>query len=78
MSVVVPLAGTWIEILQSASRQICFTVVPLAGTWIEIAMVIGITIIIIDVPIAGTWIEIPVCMVLSNKLYGRPPRGDVD
>ena len=33
---VVPLVGTWIEILQDPGVLIAETVVPLVGTWIEI------------------------------------------
>ena len=32
---VVPLAGTWIEIIQILCFSACIIVVPLAGTWIE-------------------------------------------
>ena len=33
---VVPLAGTWIEILGTGDIEVTGMVVPLAGTWIEI------------------------------------------
>ena len=33
---VVPLVGTWIEILTVKGSQLGFNVVPLVGTWIEI------------------------------------------
>jgi len=35
---VVPLAGTWIEIIMNAQSGIQNSVVPLAGTWIEMAV----------------------------------------
>ena len=33
---VVPLVGTWIEIICAVSAEISGLVVPLVGTWIEI------------------------------------------
>ena len=36
MMCVVPLVGTWIEILAIAGIRWRFEVVPLVGTWIEI------------------------------------------
>ena len=43
-SVVVPLAGTWIEIEAFAIMGLTlFAVVPLAGTWIEISGAISYT-----------------------------------
>ena len=33
---VVPLVGTWIEIVNSLKRLMELIVVPLVGTWIEI------------------------------------------
>ena len=38
VNVVVPLAGTWIEIVQPMLIHESFYVVPLAGTWIEISL----------------------------------------
>ena len=34
---VAPLAGAWIEMIESASSLIRLSVAPLAGAWIEIA-----------------------------------------
>ena len=59
MYLVVPLAGTWIEIYGNGRYDRVEPVVPLAGTWIEIDAVLlqfekpGDV-----VPLAGTWIEI--------------------
>ena len=37
---VVPLAGTWVEILPCAGEEAKGGVVPLAGTWVEITTLI--------------------------------------
>ena len=37
--IVVPLAGTWIEIAMISAYRSSVMVVPLAGTWIEIAII---------------------------------------
>ena len=38
---VVPLAGTWIEITVATSQETEAQVVPLAGTWIEIQSILA-------------------------------------
>ena len=58
LSCVVPLAGTWIEIIWYLSSISRYFVVPLAGTWIEISLVSVWLLLGLVVPLAGTWIEI--------------------
>ena len=56
-SIVVPLAGTWIE-TQIINIFLTFSiVVPLAGTWIETVEVRSTKHQDLVVPLAGTWIE---------------------
>ncbi len=55
---VVPLAGTWIEIINSDLQNSFNSVVPLAGTWIEINCRTRKRLYRNVVPLAGTWIEI--------------------
>ena len=55
---VVPLVGTWIEIIKDLSVSSRLYVVPLVGTWIEILIAIVATCILNVVPLVGTWIEI--------------------
>ena len=66
--IVVPHAGTWIEIKASALDVTLLTVVPHAGTWIEITGVADNTATVVVVPHAGTWIEI-LMYDLVNKLF---------
>ena len=56
---VVPHAGTWIEIPGAGRQNPEKTVVPHAGTWIEIDWLWLLIRHTIVVPHAGTWIEIP-------------------
>ena len=66
---VVPLVGTWIEILTHAGYE-PRKVVPLVGTWIEIVDVCYYQWVTIVVPLVGTWIEIggrwPSRMILTS------------
>ena len=55
----VPLAGTWIEIQMIAGDFNLRVGVPLAGTWIEIHCCCNSHTLDPGVPLAGTWIEIP-------------------
>ena len=55
---VVPLAGTWIEIISPKEGKRYLIVVPLAGTWIEISILNTRPTQLRVVPLAGTWIEI--------------------
>ena len=41
--IVAPLAGAWIEILQSPTIQVRLCVAPLAGAWIEISKGLPVT-----------------------------------
>ena len=41
---VVPLVGTWIEIIQSWFYNLLSTVVPFVGTWIEIDSPLGVSV----------------------------------
>ena len=58
MYLVVPHAGTWIEIMLEVTKVLAIVVVPHAGTWIEMPTVWGWSISFRVVPHAGTWIEI--------------------
>ncbi len=77
-NVVVPHAGTWIEILLTPGRFHPCYVVPHAGTWIEISNIKLIAISMLVVPHAGTWIEIGVTGLDIKGLTSRSPRGNVD
>ena len=76
--VVVPHAGTWIEITDTGARPSLYCVVPHAGTWIEITKTEHILTQVSLVPHAGTWIEIQTGKVLQMHRPGRSPRGNVD
>ena len=56
--IVVPHAGTWIEIEIDGLCESTCAVVPHAGTWIEISSFSLFSPISTVVPHAGTWIEI--------------------
>ena len=72
--VVVPLAGTWIEIRNRYQELKAFCVVPLAGTWIEIQNIRSSVKLIIVVPLAGTWIEIREVVLMANATMSFPSR----
>ena len=57
-AIVVPLEGTWIEIVVRGNGVRVKGVVPLEGTWIEIVAVMRVELILLVVPLEGTWIEI--------------------
>mgnify|MGYP004469930911 CR=1 FL=1 len=72
--IVVPHAGTWIEIQEIIKGWSVVPVVPHAGTWIEIvssnlAVKDGIV-----VPHAGTWIEILLPIRIIEKILSFPTR----
>ncbi len=74
---VVPLAGTWVEIMCSECSPRIGDVVPLAGTWVEIPRG-GVC----DrerpvVPLAGTWVEMTMMGTSSCWMMCRSPRGDM-
>ena len=73
---VVPLVGTWIEILTARPTEQYPCVVPLVGTWIEIISGRNRSFFKV-VPLVGTWIEIstPTDPPTSDS---RAPRGHVD
>ena len=78
VAVVVPHAGTWIEIQWAAEYGFKWEVVPHAGTWIEITNPGGGTAGKEVVPHAGTWIEICMQDIKTSIQTGRSPRGNVD
>ena len=55
---VVPLVGTWIEIIYQKKLTKSIFVVPLVGTWIEMPDVFSLLSPVTVVPLVGTWIEI--------------------
>ena len=55
---VVPLVGTWIEMLIFIEKKSLDGVVPLVGTWIEIEENPYGWKVNFVVPLVGTWIEI--------------------
>jgi len=75
---VVPLAGTWIEIIVPGRSKFFRKVVPLAGTWIEMRHQGNIDWDSVVVPLAGTWIEIEKAPIKLLEITGRSPCGDVD
>ena len=76
--VVVPHAGTWIEINDYTNEEKTKLVVPHAGTWIEIIGFIRKLPCFSVVPHAGTWIEIKGVFCNFRKPTSRSPRGNVD
>ena len=71
---VVPHAGTWIEIFLRKENEKWKTVVPHAGTWIEIVKTLDIGVTLTVVPHAGTWIEIAISTSQSNYTTSFPTR----
>ena len=70
---VVPLVGTWIEIV---NYKVCLPaemVVPLVGTWIEIHRREAIAQSRVVVPLVGTWIEILASIARYPQRYGSFP-----
>ncbi len=75
---VVPLVGTWIEII-SVHIGLCYgVVVPLVGTWIEINVSLFSNLIASVVPLVGTWIEIQDAPNCRAADMGRSSRRNVD
>ena len=77
-SLVVPHAGTWIEIVWNGNQYWKCFVVPHAGTWIEIMTKWKRNSEKLVVPHAGTWIEIDSQLYKQAGNGGRSPRGNVD
>ena len=75
---VVPLVGTWIEMIKEMDAYFERQVVPLVGTWIEISPVSTFFSISTVVPLVGTWIEILVSTSLASSSQRRSPCGNVD
>ena len=65
--VVVPHAGTWIEIDRIWMYQGMLKVVPHAGTWIEIRNLQTVYSKEPVVPHAGTWIEIRLSLLSPEQ-----------
>ena len=76
--IVVPHAGTWIEIFSGFVENLQYGVVPHAGTWIEIFKNKRNYPSSYVVPHAGTWIEMEIIKNHSVEEVGRSPRGNVD
>ena len=75
---VAPLAGAWIEIVESAARTEGRHVAPLAGAWIEIILVRGVGALEPVAPLAGAWIEMSFLWIPPLPNERRAPRGRVD
>ena len=71
---VVPHAGTWIEITLVLPLTLVYYVVPHAGTWIEILISAIILLPPHVVPHAGTWIEINLKLFISGVTESFPTR----
>ena len=75
---VAPLAGAWIEILNSVIYYHSLVVAPLAGAWIEIASNYSAWIFDEVAPLAGAWIEINGLRFFFPIHRSRSPCGSVD
>ena len=74
LALVVPHAGTWIEILFLHLLDIFEPVVPHAGTWIEIRHLTDTAQETSVVPHAGTWIEIVNARANMHVYWSFPTR----
>ncbi len=72
--VVVPHAGTWIEIDEWIPVIMAVIVVPHAGTWIEMQLWDLLFLRSTVVPHAGTWIEIGRVNGLAERYLSFPTR----
>ena len=72
-NVVVPLEGTWIEIIIDYSCLHDAVVVPLEGTWIEIHPPVSLYGVHQVVPLEGTWIEISLHLQINLPVTRRTP-----
>ena len=77
LSHVVPLVGTWIEMIASPGSWFCEKSCPSWARGLKSAMSMetpGISV----VPLVGTWIEILMCRWNCSPFDRRAPRGHVD
>ena len=75
--IVVPHAGTWIEMKVIAQENILVVVVPHAGTWIEIGKTCPEFVRQMSFPTRERGLKLEVLHHQMNRL-GRSPRGNVD
>ncbi len=75
---VTPLAGVWIEIINSSHTPSQSDVTPLAGVWIEIVHTYCNKNLIYVTPLAGVWIEICQWDRNNRNLWCHSPCGSVD
>ena len=77
---VVPLVGTWIEMLYNGwNQQMRMIVVPLVGTWIEIIYKAPtLTFDNLSSPLWGRGLKFCRASCHENLATRRPPCGDVD
>ena len=75
---VAPLAGAWIEILNSYLYSPDYSVAPLAGAWIEIRIMYCVLRAELVAPLAGAWIEMKIWNKHVIPAGCRSPCGSVD
>ena len=75
---VTPLAGVWIEIIESTTDYIEAFVTPLAGVWIEILIWFQSEPEYIVTPLAGVWIEMGNVAGAAPYSPSHSPCGSVD
>ena len=71
---VAPLAGAWIEILDSYINDLTYVVAPLAGAWIEIFFPEILKKMALVAPLAGAWIEIMITCQKIECIKSLPSR----
>ena len=74
LEIVAPLAGAWIEILESKGMDSNTFVAPLAGAWIEIRETYAAQEAKLVAPLAGAWIEIRFYPPADPALSSLPSR----
>ena len=74
LEIVAPLAGAWIEILESKGMDSNTFVAPLAGAWIEIRETYAAQEAKLVAPLAGAWIEIHNDRKLDGQCQSLPSR----
>ena len=74
---VVPLVGTWIEILKLYNPYPGVSVVPLVGTWIEILIFISSIKTLLSFPSWERGLKC-ICGIGMTMHPRRSPRGNVD
>ncbi len=78
MEHVAPLAGAWIEIIETMETLHASEVAPLAGAWIEISLVLSCLLWSRSLPSRERGLKLSGEAVEFEVGVGRSPRGSVD